>query len=172
MVTQCISLNFHWRAFCREFHFLWKTRNHREPLVLKIGKTIEKPSLPMVEQVPFHQWWWWEFSKTIAIPSLEKKNHHHSIALKNWPTLQSMFSNRSWNMTQQGYINRCILLRGDYLDQIRWIFGKGGGIGMDFVANFWGLPKKAQHNFSDRKWPPPPSEVFRKFIEFGPGSLP
>ena len=44
----------------------------------------------MVEQVPFHQWWWWEFSKTIAIPSLEKKKHHHSIALKILPSFRSI----------------------------------------------------------------------------------
>ena len=32
-----------------------------------------------------------KFSKTIAIPSLGKYDHHHSIATKNWPSFQSMF---------------------------------------------------------------------------------
>ena len=47
-----------------------------------------------------------------------------------------------------------------------------------FATKFFGvqrphpisLPKKAQRNFSDSKRPPPFSEVFRKFIEFGPRS--
>ena len=43
----------------------------------------------MVDPSRNHQWWWWEFLKTIAIPSLEKNNHRHSIALKNWPSFRS-----------------------------------------------------------------------------------
>ena len=71
--------------------------NHCEPLVPKIGKTIEKPSLPMVDPARNHRWWWWKFSMTIAIPSLEKNNHHHSIALKNWPLFRSMPDNHFQN---------------------------------------------------------------------------
>ena len=63
--------------------------NHREPLVPKIGKPIEKLSLPMVDPARNHRWRWWEFSKTITISSLEKNNHHHSIVLKNWPSFRS-----------------------------------------------------------------------------------
>ena len=42
----------------------------------------------MVDPTKNHQWWWWEIFKTITIPSLEKSNHRHSIAMKNWPSLQ------------------------------------------------------------------------------------
>ena len=43
----------------------------------------------MVDPARNHRWWWWEFSNTIAIPSLEKNNHRHSIALKNLPSFRS-----------------------------------------------------------------------------------
>ena len=34
-----------------------------------------------------------KFSKTIAIPSLGKYDHHHSVATKSWPSLQSNHNN-------------------------------------------------------------------------------
>ena len=76
---------FYLHAICREFQFVTIV-NHWSP---KLEKTIEKPLLPMVDPARNHRWWWWEFSKTIAIPSLEKNNHRHSIALKNWTSLRS-----------------------------------------------------------------------------------
>ena len=79
-------------------------------------------------------------------------------------------------------------LRGDYLDQIRWIFGKppnGGGDHLrKIMLRFFGKGKalrapisrtKAQHFFPKIGWGGGVRgrlEVFRKFIEFGPGRSP
>ena len=53
---------------------------------------------------------------------------------------------------------------------------KGGGhaIPNEFRCKFLGLPKKAQHCFPKIGWGGVRGrlEVFRKFIEFGTGSLP
>ena len=74
------------RAICRKYQFAaivnhWSSKlekplkNHRCQWLIPPG-TIDGDGKT--------------FSKTIAIPSLEKNNHRHSIALKNWPSFRSI----------------------------------------------------------------------------------
>ena len=65
-------------------------------------------------------------------------------------------------------------LRGDYLDQIRWIFGKKCCAFVREVGarSAFPLPKKRNIIFRIGNDPPRPSEVFRKFFEYGRDSHP
>ena len=84
-----------------------------------------------------------KFSKTIAIPSLRKYDHRHSIATKNWPSFQSnceiwvalqetesinkLFTQLSWNWPRILLIwpwQKCCLLQN-------WIFSH-------FYQHQWG----------------------------------
>ena len=66
-----------------------------------LPETIANHCSPKLRKPPKNHYCWWlippgtiagdgdKFSKTIAIPSLEKNNHRHSIALQNWPSFRS-----------------------------------------------------------------------------------
>ena len=41
-----------------------------------------------------------KFSKTIAIPSLRKYDHRHSIATKNWPSFQSTYASKNSQISE------------------------------------------------------------------------
>ena len=91
-------------AFCRKLIYaLFLCDGTCKPLLtskpsltiaLKISKTIEKPSKPMVGPSKNIQWWWSNGIKTIEKPLKSmvawKKNINHSIALKNWPSSWSI----------------------------------------------------------------------------------
>jgi len=88
---------------CTDFLSQISVCNHREPLVPKIGKkplknhccqwlirpkTINGYGEKFSKPSPFHRW--------------RKKNHHHSITMKNWPLLQSNLSYKRWRSTYIG----------------------------------------------------------------------
>ena len=61
-----------WNWICCDyalFRSLFMSQNHRWPSRLKFVKTIEKPSLSMVNLRKNIQWWWSSGSKTIEKPS-------------------------------------------------------------------------------------------------------
>ena len=77
-------------------------QNHRWPSHLHFGKTIEKPSMSMVNLGKNIQWWWSGCSKTIekpskamvlrkkniTIPSFEKNDHRWSLNPEKFWALQ------------------------------------------------------------------------------------
>ena len=65
-------------AMCRKIDFVAKYPFFSSVTIVnqKNWKTIEKPSLPMVDPTKNHRWWWWDIFK----------NHRHSIVRKIWPS--------------------------------------------------------------------------------------
>ena len=69
IINHFVSL---WNGICCDyalFRSLFMSQNHRWPSHLKFVKTIEKPSLSMVNLRKNIQWWWSSGSKTIEKPS-------------------------------------------------------------------------------------------------------
>ena len=69
IINHFVSL---WNWICCDyalFRSLFMSQNHRWPSHLKFVKTIEKPSLSMVNLRKNIQWWWSSGSKTIEKPS-------------------------------------------------------------------------------------------------------
>ena len=69
IINNFVSL---WNWICCDYTLyrsLFMSQNHRWPSHLKFVKTIEKPSLSMVNLRKNIQWWWSSGSKTIEKPS-------------------------------------------------------------------------------------------------------
>ena len=105
IINHFVSL---WNWICCDyalFRSLFMSQNHRWPSHLKFVKTIEKPSLSMVNLRKNIQWWWSSGSKTIEKPSKamvpQKKNHYHPIVLKKLPSLKSTMR---WHAIHCNYI--------------------------------------------------------------------
>ena len=115
--------------------------------------------------------------------------HRHPMLLKDLtPKTRDFWWN--WICVKRALIGKMLDVRGDYLDQIRWIFGKLPNgpppilLSENYVAFFSDarkfatklirigrppppfppkkLPKKPQRKFLDLKWPPPPFGSFPK----------
>ena len=86
----------------RFFRSPFMGQNHRWPSHLNFGKTIEKPSMSMVNLGKNIQWWWSGGSKTIEKPSKamvpRKKNITIPSSWKNYHR-RSLHGNHGWGHT-------------------------------------------------------------------------
>ena len=127
IINNFVSL---WNWICCDyalFRSLFMSQNHRWPSHLKFVKTIEKPSLSMVNLRKNIQWWWSSGSKTIEKPSKAMvpqkkiitipsswKNYHrwsltfyfHLLVLQNnWFSRNSNVSKTVFSPTQGPYLS-------------------------------------------------------------------
>ena len=112
--------NLLWYAL---FRSLFMSQNHRWPSHLKFVKTIENPSLSMVNLRKSIQWWWSSGSKTIKKPSKamvpRKKiitipsswKHYHRWSL-NCTLLQIFVKQEYYLCLGQMYLkDKCVKMR-------------------------------------------------------------
>ena len=95
IINHFVSL---WNWICCDyalFRSLFMSQNHRWPSHLKFVKTIEKPSLSMVNLRKNIQWWWSSGSKTIEKPSKAM------VPQKKIITIPSSWKNyHRWSLTR------------------------------------------------------------------------